>query len=497
MRSRLLNPTWMAKNTTNTELKFYVDAPDFVPSLNPADSDIVRNAVVMEQLVGTLLKERFANTGRTEPYLAESWSSDDLQLNWQFHFRQGLRCQDGTPINAYTFEKSLKKRLKLLSSEHDLPAFNRLLGWEKFRNGSTSSLDGLKAESINVLSMHFTSRPEGLTEYLAMVNFGFYSDSDYENDHWKDNQFINSSGAYQVLEFNGNKLTLTKRIDWPLNTNPRSPKLIKYFFTDSQSAIKNLDEVSIFPLRRAPDDFSIPPNLKVVKGSPIFLTALVLSPDRNAFANPEVRRNFSKKISELKLKVPYSSEYAFLTESFYPSNQKSFRHQPQEQKYNGEIKIGFDPKLNAKDIKYSIELATEAAKELGFNVALSPFDHNDPSWVSRRISNKYYDIRIASVDIGAAPENWLIQMMFCSKIGVGFPDPSDQICQFSKKIESSEIKLSTDDYTKKFENFVYQDAAVIPMLHSGYIWLFGSAINPQSFSPTSVVPRAELMSINE
>jgi hypothetical protein len=105
-------------------------------------------------------------------------------------------------------------------------------------------------------------------------------------------------------------------------------------------------------------------------------------------------------------------------------------------------------------------------------------------------TNREYDIRLAGVDIGASAENWVVGMMFCSQIAISFPDPSGNVCQFVKSHEGRSGHYSDKEYLKQFEKLVADDAAVIPLYHTGSYWLVSPDIDFEKvLAPTLVVPR--------
>lgn len=144
-------------------------------------------------------------------------------------------------------------------------------------------------------------------------------------------------------------------------------------------------------------------------------------------------------------------------------------------------------------MQYTIDTTIKAVKALGLRYELVKDDHTDPHWIEKQSNNKHYHIRIASVDIGGAPENWVIEMMFCSKLGVSFPDPSGRICKLVEQTANSILQLNLDQYSTKFNEILLDDASVLPVMHAGYTWFIGDEIDTSSLTATSVVPRIELI----
>src|ERR1700744_6102152 len=97
----------MSNNLGNTtlvtpkagELAYYFVGSKVMPSFDPEDGDALRNTVHLDHLVGTLLKEKYGNSGRTEHYLAERWEVSSDGLLWTFFLHSGLTCEDGSLID--------------------------------------------------------------------------------------------------------------------------------------------------------------------------------------------------------------------------------------------------------------------------------------------------------------------------------------------------------------------------------------------------------------
>jgi ABC-type transport system substrate-binding protein len=480
-------------------LEFVVIAPDHIPSFDPDESDMLRNAVVMEQLVGTLVKERHGNTGRSEPYLAESWNVSSDKLTWDFFLRTGMTAEDGSPIDAISFAKSLHRRLKALGAHHDVPAFNMLNGWRMFYEKKADYISGIEVVGKLHLRLKFNSPAHGVLEYLAMPTFGYFSESNFLNGKWAAKNRIISSGSYRIIEpFKAGVLTLVQR-DAALKKDPAAPGKVRFHFIDWKSALSLDRQSTIISSREIPRNNLALNGFTEIPGAPIFLTALVVS---SASSNPlfdlETRRAFVDRVRELA-----ASESVFQgllkKRDFYPTapaptelyaNQKHSPYQHHD-KAGAKIRIGYDSINMSPEREQALSLAAQASRDFGLDPELIPFDKTNPDWLKKVNSNQSYDIRLASVDIGGGPENWVIKMMFCSTLGVSFPDPSKRICELTNLIEKDPAAISSEDYNAKFNTALIEDASVIPLYHTGFTWFMGNRIDLSEIESTLVVPRIE------
>ena len=102
-----------------------------------------------------------------------------------------------------------------------------------------------------------------------------------------------------------------------------------------------------------------------------------------------------------------------------------------------------------------------------------------------------YDLRIAAVNSGSYPINWVVEMMFCSELGVGFPDVDGSVCRMVQDYRSNNI--DDNQYYELFEKSIFENASIVPVLHMSLKWNFSKKIDPSSIDPTSSVIRFDLI----
>ena len=76
-----------------------------------------------------------------------------------------------------------------------------------------------------------------------------------------------------------------------------------------------------------------------------------------------------------------------------------------------------------------------------------------------------YDIAYQGVDTGSDPINWVIDMMWCTKMGVSFHDPIDSMCQLTQEYKSNTSAVIDEKYKTRFNQIIENDATVIPLFH--------------------------------
>ncbi|MFH1653153.1 MAG: ABC transporter substrate-binding protein [Pseudomonadota bacterium] len=485
-------------NTNDNVLTFVETNRNSPPSFNPKDSDIISNMLYMESLVGTLI--RFQSSGRYEPYLAQKWEVSSDQMKWDFFLTRDLRCADGIEITADQYIRSLKQLFKLYLKKSRIPVFEKLRGWSDFVNGDDFSL-GLEVVDKLHLRFIFDKRPEGLLEYLSMPFYGFYSPNNFANSDWKHNAEIISSGACKLTFVDKNRVVLTKRKDW-FSVKEDTPSIIVFESVDYKSALdkySNSKHVIIAEYNDLIDN--IPYNFIRVHNTPTHLLSLVLSPYiKNVFDNPKNRMLFKNKIRKGQNKIAFNSKNSMLSKSFYPLHSQIeqtdlFKDERIIPRSNAKLKIIFISTILESERNYIEQLIGKVLDDENIPYEFITVDQSKPKWLDLLHSNKEYDLRVCKVDIGGNIENWVIKMMFCSKLGVSFPDPTDRMCKLVSEQEQKGLYSVDNQYIKDFNKIIEADSVVIPLYHTGLTWLFTKDINIQKYSPTMNFPMFELLAL--
>lgn len=76
-------------------------------------------------------------------------------------------------------------------------------------------------------------------------------------------------------------------------------------------------------------------------------------------------------------------------------------------------------------------------------------------------------------------------MIFCSKLGVRYPDPSGNICKLVSEYEVQQKEID-ESYITRFNDTLFDDAVVIPVYFGSTAWLVSRDINLDSI-PSSVI----------
>ncbi|MDZ4662393.1 MAG: ABC transporter substrate-binding protein [Pseudomonadota bacterium] len=463
------------KATKHNALTFLYKNLKHPVSTSIFDSEYYSNNLVVAPMIATLVV--YYSDERPVPFLAKSWHNDGNL--WTFDLREGIKCENGELITADGMRKSLIRSLKWLSKDQEQPVFNKLKGYREFRKTGDGNVLGISSRE-NKLIFEFTEKfRSGFLEYLTMAPFGFICEDNYNGDAWKDKTRFISSGPYRLVEFEpGSHYTLEKRKDWPLNPD-YTPDRVKI----RNGTVDDLkDNSTSFILETSDKPKVIPKGFTMVRQMPGTLMTLSISTGKNRiFDDLDLRRIFSNKVKE-KFKDRDLSDFSFNAADFFYFNQVSelaALPTPSKaiKKPGNVIKIRSVPKPVDSMTALVEDTLRGAFEDLDWPYEI--FNSKDLSWEDFT-DTKTYDIRRVGAEIGGGFEGWIADMLFCSKLGPKFADPSGRICALAKEYEMTELPIQQT--IDRFNKYIHEDSALIPLFHVGGQYLMSSDIDTNSLS---------------
>lgn len=481
-------------------LKYVITDEKGTPSLNIDESDDIINNTHMDQVVGTLIK--YSGTGHYEPFLATHWVASSDQLKWTFELRPNISFEDGTPITSINYIAGLKKAFRLYLKHSSPPSFEYLEGWDRFVKGDESSL-GIKAIHENKIEFRFKKRPDGLLEFLAMPYFGAHHLNDFSGDQWKDPTKITASGAYKVSSLGKNsKLVLEKRPGF-FSLKQNSPDQVEILYKHFTEASQLYPQNTII-YKKLDGTEKIPFGYRRILGTPNILIAIDLNQEKkeSPFLDKGIRKWFQNSIRKAQEKVKIKSDNAILTQTFYASPDQHISSRIDnavdfKKLKNKNIKILTTGSLIPSEQEYAENLIRDVLSETPVNIEWTKENRSENNWVEKYFLNTDYDIRIKRVNIGSQLIEAAARMMFCSKLGVAFPDPSNRIYELMNDFSKCTSSNALVEYTQKFEDIILDESSVIPLFHSSLTWLFSEDINIDQVTPTMSVPRFDLIQLKD
>jgi ABC-type oligopeptide transport system substrate-binding subunit len=491
----------IAMPESNTLTYVFVDKNRYPFSTSPDDCDAMQNAVVLEQTVGTLIK--FGN-GRYENFIADYWEVSKDGLHWDFYLKKNLTTESGKRITAQLFKENYQRVFKIyLQNSPSLLSFDHLEGIEEFKKGTTTHLKGLKVIDEFHLQLLFIKKPHGVLEDLSSTQFGLFSEEDFSEGVWKNPRKQTSTSAYRIESWPTNgDITLKKREDWS-GALVKAPKRIVIKMTDLARA-RELPVKNLIIQQNIEDKAQLIDGFRLVKGTPSWLNYFLLSPKREIFKDAKTRRWFRSKVHRIKEQMPFSSFRSIPAFTFYSSNDAL-----KKEIFSKDLlaEKNLTPDFKGKEIKIIQRIEGIKEREYLLTILSKVFEgtHAKLSFVEfssikdvreQILSNKEFDIRVGGVHSGGDTDSSNTKMMFCTTLGVCFPDVVGSVCDLVNQYENDQLAL--EQFSRKLEQVVYEDAVVIPILYSSMTWLFSNDIkNIQSVTPTMDVPRFDHLEVEE
>jgi hypothetical protein len=509
-----------AESSPVNEITYIVQHPASI-SLDPIDSDHSANLILMKHLAGTLV--RFRSGGQHEPYLAERYRVSPDGHAVAFELRQGLRCEDEEEINAERFRLSLVRSLRSYARSGPVPIFSTLVGWDSFVRAGPAvdihhlaqKLVGLRAKSAQTLELEFSSAvPPGLFEYLAMPYFGFFCSANFlpdEPEKWVSPHRIVSSGPYKVqfVSENGKSATLSLRPEWALNNlnkGGRPPETVHYrgeIEAEDWQRPHVVIATSDAPIE-AVDRFT------EVLGAPDVIHSVVLDTQAGRhFASIENRRAMQSALRAAEDESALVSRVSQSANFFYPlrardeaeirsgrlaavarGKTKAIANQSQEVSL-----LAYRPHLKTPEVRRLVELTEKAAQRLGLSLRWTGPDLDSSLGAMAIASRTKFDLRITTVFSGTVPDPWVVDMMFCSDLGVSFPDPSGRVCALAQRNLRPQSPVDLLGLAKEVSMIVEEDASVHVLVRSRASWYFSKDIDTSSIKGDVIFPTFEELTV--
>lgn len=453
-------------------------------SFSPELSDYIHNQTILQSLVGTLVK--YGTSGLIEPYLASGWSVSKDELEWKFHFMSNVRCEDGEILDAETFKEGLIRSFRRSLDRMNRSEFEHLEGWDSFIRSKEAAPDfkGLSVEN-NSLIFRFRSRPDNFLNYLRMPYFGYWCRSNFINGKFRTDGKFSSSGSYKLGQANEFHASLHLR-DTPFS-NEKSIQEVNIRTMRLDDAVKKYPNKSIMRGSGPTTAFtSMSDNFQLVVTPPNLGISLVLKPQSRLFKTLRNRQTFAARITEYnnsqKRDLNAEPSRGFYISS--PFKQGAY----QDQGYTGaeKIRIGLRAPQWDWQMNYIKDLFDYAFADSKITYEFILPSEESEDWANELITDDSVDVRLASVYGGSSYSPSVVKMMFCSTLGVQYPDPSGRICHLVDRTD-----LNQDEAAKEFDKILTEDASVIPLYHEADTMMISKDLDSKSVPQSFVYPRFE------
>lgn len=472
-----------------SELNYVFNSKGLKIPLNLYEAERYEYAVVMQPLIGNLVV--YSNKGRYEPLIAKSWSVDK-NGTWKFEMHKNFVCENGEEITPASFKKSIETSIKFLAAKSPVPVLSKLAGYKDFVAGAADTISGIEAASDAIILRFAEATRSGVVQILSFAPFGYICSANRNSGgSWKDNNQFISSGPYKIVSHHpGVKSVLELRQDWK-NAIKNSPKQVHFYFS--------LDSIENKKLPTILDSFTVTSfpgeNLKKYNLVPEYINPILLSHNSKGkfFASKDNRLMLKQAIASEKAKLHSEIENHYKTDFFYPNQppkNQVLTFTPGYKYKKPDYPLIIQGKKPEKgDRKYLNWLVLEPAlKALNIDYV---FDASAKTW-SEKMDDKY-DIRFHGSSIGGGAEAWGLGVVFCSEIGLRFPDQSGKVC---KSIEDYENGITNDqEFSDEFNQAVFDDVSVLPVTHYGVMMYLSPEVNRESVSPLISVVRFDQLEL--
>ncbi len=451
-------------------------------SLHLDDVEFLQNAFIVQAILGPLI--RFSNRGRYEPYVAKSWSQ--AGNSWTFEIHEGLKCEDGEPINGESFRKSLIGSLKRFSSEdiRQMP-FRYLIGVEALLAGDSSKI-GIHVENEKLV-LEF-SQPVGkaLLEYLSMSPFAFLCSSNFSQEKWKSRTSFVSSGPYRIAEFNPdqNFCKLELRKDWPLS--PVGAVSVIYLSKDDLSKVQTTATVEMSygmvkeTSKRENYVLEVPRALLSVR--------LGIEPN-HFFSKKENRKVLQAALNNVLQRTPIPFENYHRAESFFFGQMTG--HEQDEvtpakvKPPTTPLKVRAIPKGSRPEVDFYQGILFSALEMLGWQYELM-----DKQVINAKdFYNLSYDIAFDRSHVDSTLDPDFVRLLFKSKLGPRYQDPGKRISELVDKFDAGH--MSYRDFLISFNSIISDEGAILPLFHRGFAYRFSNNVDVSTISPLMSILRYE------
>lgn len=471
------------------ELHYFVIRPGLkVPGLSLFEAELYSSAVVVQQLIGNLVYH--SNRGQYEPRLALSWSTPDPRT-WTFVLRSGLVCENGEKITPASFRASLLRGIKQQERKGGALIFKKLEGFDGFISGK-GDLSGIIATKDELQFRFITPVRTGVLETLSYAPYGYLCSDNFKSDEngtWADDAKFISSGPYEVESIEiGKEVVLRRRTSWPLEFYKDAPEKITFKYELSASGFPK--NTIIDAMRKSPDlregNFE---RYDLVRD---YLGATVLGNIEDGyFSDASNREAFKELLLRNPLPAPAADDLWETTNTFYP-----------EQKFSKPVEI---KKVEFKPLKAPLRIQAKAPPKEGGGSVMARilqtallkanlahvFVEGDDSYAF--YSDKSFDIRLFTQSVGIEAEPWPLEVVFCSPLSYGFPDPTKNICKLVDEYNAG--ALTKEQVAEKFFRQIEEDNLIFPAVRLGITLYLSESIDKTCLTSGISVPRFDQLSI--
>lgn len=195
-----------AAETSNATLRYAMSAEPI--SLDPAVGTDSQSAIMFRNVYDRLI-ELEPNGHDLAPGLAEKWDVSDDGLTYTFHLREGVKFDDGTPLDADAVVTSLRRVLGIAKGDSSILA----------QHTTQKDIRAVDPQTVEVrLNAPFSPFPQviALFDIGSIINPAMLEQHATKKDRWAERWFrknMSGTGAFRLDSWKRNQSLTLQRSD--------------------------------------------------------------------------------------------------------------------------------------------------------------------------------------------------------------------------------------------------------------------------------------------
>ncbi|HET9342180.1 MAG TPA: ABC transporter substrate-binding protein [Candidatus Eremiobacteraceae bacterium] len=254
-----------------------------------------------------------------EPALAVSWTHDGSGTVWTFHLRQGVKFQDGSPLDAAAVKFNFDRWRLKSDPYHKGGDFTY---YESQFGGFPGIIRDVKAVSPSVVEIDLTKPSAPLLANLAMPSFSISSPRAIQNEGEDYSQHPVGTGPFEVAEWvHDDHITLRAYGDY-WGGKPKVATVVLKDIPTADSSLLSLQKGEIdgweYPTPESLPQIEKDPDLRVYREPANNTMFLAMNELKQPFDDVLVRRAISESIDATAIVQHFYDPGAFAATEFLP-----------------------------------------------------------------------------------------------------------------------------------------------------------------------------------
>jgi MarR-like DNA-binding transcriptional regulator SgrR of sgrS sRNA len=447
--------------------------------LSPEGADYIPNYLILDQINSSLFKVDLS--GSPEPFAVEKWTSSEDSLEWVFTLKNDLKDGNNKDLKPTDWKDGIQKIVKRMKSPEKMILLSKLHGWNEYINGKIDFPITCNDKTRQII-FKFKQKPEGILEYLTMPILGFWKFDSNGNTQPTGKYFVKSSSKGEV------NLQVHEAFKGQVSAEKIRVKSIEVSDCEKYNVTKN--EILI-PSKSCHINSS---EASIIKSTPS-LMAFVEINTSSQLINEELRGSIYQTLIKIRELLPIDQTSELKTTSIFYDYQVKEKNITDEAKIqtctNNKLKVITNGSITGKS-QTTTQFIIDSIKET-HKCDIDLVIISDSKEFIQAIHDRSYDIRIGSVDAGTNPGKWVTEMMFCTRQGISFLDPENDICVKIKSINEND----TDQIGSIVNKSLSKHKHIIPLYNKSFVIYTGNEIDTKSISTNTPSIRLDLVRVSK